>query len=349
MWKAVRLNAISYEVEPAEIAELEKAGAELTEIEGQHAEEIIAAAADCDALMVVSARLPAEVIRAMPKCRIIARLGAGTDKIDVAAATAAGIVVTNVPDFCINEQAEHTMMLLLAFGRCLPYMIHAMKGGDWTARNHPSVRRIAGRTLGLVGFGASSQAVAERARPFGLKLLAWSRSGRQRQAEAERLGVELRELDDLLRESDFVSLHLPLTPETTHLLDERRLALMKPGAVLINTARGALVDEAALVKALQEKHLCGAALDVFEGIDVFALPKDPPDHALMKLDNVILTPHCAGSSVESTLDSKRRGAASVADVLRGKWPRHVVNPQVQPRFPLEPASDPTPAHSASSA
>jgi D-3-phosphoglycerate dehydrogenase len=191
--------------------------------------------------------------------------------------------------------------------------------------------------------------VAERARPFGLKLLAWSRSGRERQADAGRLGVELRELDDLLHESDFVSLHLPLTPETTHLLDERRLGLMKPGAVLINTARGALVDETALVKALQEKHLCGAALDVFEGIDVFALPKDPPDHALMKLDNVILTPHCAGSSVESTLDSKRRGAASVADVLRGKWPRHVVNPQVQPRFPLEPASDPTPAHSASSA
>src|SRR5687767_3524396 len=177
MWKAVRLNAISYEVEPAEIAELEKADAELTEIEGQHAEEIIAAGADCDALLAVSARIPAEVIRAMPKCRIIARLGAGTDKIDVAAATAAGIVVTNVPDFCINEQAEHTMMLLLAFGRCLPYMTRAMKGGDWTARNHPAVRRIAGRTLGLVGFGASSQAVAERARPFGLKLLAWSRSG----------------------------------------------------------------------------------------------------------------------------------------------------------------------------
>ena len=226
------------------------------------------------------------------------------------------------------------MTLLLSFARCLPYMTRAMKAGDWTARNHPQVRRIAGRTLGLVGFGASSRAVAERARSFGLKLLAWTRNPDKVRGLAEQLGVELRELDDVLRESDFVSLHLPLTRETTHLLDERRIGLMKPGAVLINTARGALVDETALVKALKEKHLCGAALDVFEGIDVFALPKDPPQHELLKLDNVILTPHCAGSSVESTLDSKRRGAASVSDVLGGKWPRHVVNPQVQPRFPL---------------
>ena len=229
------------------------------------------------------------------------------------------------------------MMLLLAFGRCLPYMTRAMKSGDWSARNYPGVRRIAGRTLGLVGFGASSQAVAERARPFGLKLLAWTRSPEKYLAVSERLGVELRELDDLLRESDFVSLHLPFNPETTHLLDQRRLSLMKPGAVLINTARGAFVDEEALVTALKENRLGGAALDVFEGIDVFALPKDPrdpPQHELLRLDNVILTPHCAGSSVESTLDCERRGAASVADVLGGKWPRHVVNPQVQPRFPL---------------
>ena len=334
MWKAARLNAISYPVDPAEIAVLTKAGVERVQIEGQKPEEIIAAAADCDALLVVSAKLPAELIQALPKCRIIARLGAGTDKIDVAAATAAGIVVSNVPDFCLNEQAEHTMMLLLAFGRCLPYMTRAMKSGDWSARNYPGVRRIAGRTLGLVGFGASSQAVAERAKPFGLKLLAWTRTPEKHRAAAERLGVELRELDDLLRESDFVSLHLPLNPETTHLLDERRLGLMRENAVLINTARGAIVDEAALVRVLQEKRIGGAALDVFEGIDVFALPKDPPHHDLMKLENVILPPHCAGSSVDSTLDSKRRGAASVADVLGGKWPRHVVNPQVQPRFPL---------------
>ena len=334
MWKAVRLNAISYPVEPVEIAELQEASAELTEIEGQLPEEVIAVAADCDALLVVSSRIPRQVIEAMPKCRVIARLGAGTDKIDVEGATAAGIVVTNVPDFCLHEQAEHTMMLLLAVARRLPFMCQAMRSGDWTARHHEGVHRVAGQTLGLVGFGASAQAVAERARSFGLKLLAWTRNPENRRPAAERLGVELRELDDLLHQSDFVSLHLPLTKETEHILDERRLALLRPSAVLINASRGALVDEAALIKALRENHLAGAALDVFEGIDVFALPKDPPQHPLLELENVILTPHCAGSSVQSTLDSKRRGTKNAADVLRGVWPAHVVNPQVKPRFPL---------------
>jgi D-3-phosphoglycerate dehydrogenase / 2-oxoglutarate reductase len=333
MWKAVRINAVSYPVEP-ETAELQKAGVVLTQIEGQQPSEIIAAAADCDALLVVSSKIPAEVINAMPRCRIIARLGAGTDKIDIEAATAAGIVVSNVPDFCLNEQAEHTLMLLLAYARRLPYMTRAMRIGEWTARNHQDVHRIAGRTLGLVGFGASAQAVAERARPFGLKLLAWTRSPDKYREIAHRLSVELRDLDPLLRESDFISIHLPLNPETTHLLNERRIGFMKSNAVLINTARGAIVDEAALVVALKEKRIGGAALDVFEGIDVFALPGTPAQHELLKLDNVILTPHCAGSSVESTHESRRRGAASVVDVLGGKWPRHIINPQVQPRFLL---------------
>ena len=333
MWKAVRVNAVSYPVEP-EIAILESAGIELTQVEGQLPSEIIAAAADCDALLVVSSKIPAEVINSMPRCRIIARLGAGTDKIDIEAATAAGIVVSNVPDFCLSEQAEHTLMLLLAYARRLPYMTRAMRIGEWTARNHQEVHRIAGRTLGLVGFGASAQAVAERARPFGLRLLAWTRSPDKYRTIADRLSVELRDIDDLIRESDFISIHLPLNPETTHLLDARRIGLMKSSAVLINTARGAIVDEAALVSALKEKRIGGAALDVFEGIDVFALPGTPSQHKLLQLDNVILTPHCAGSSVESTHESRLRGAASVVDVLGGKWPRHIVNPQVQPRFPL---------------
>jgi phosphoglycerate dehydrogenase-like enzyme len=196
------------------------------------------------------------------------------------------------------------------------------------------VHRIAGQTLGLVGFGSSAQAVAKRAAAFDLRLVAWARSPQKHQADAARLGVRLVELDDLLRESDFVSLHLPLNKETWHIFDARRLSLLKPTAVVVNTARGALIDEAALVDALRQGRIAMAALDVFEGIDVFALPGTPPRHALVELDNVILTPHCAGSSVESTLDSKRRGARAAAEVLRGRWPEHVVNPDVQPRFPL---------------
>ncbi len=332
--KAVRLNATTYPVEPAEVAELGRAGAELTAIEGQQPNEMVAAAADCDALLVVSSRVPAAVIEQLSRCRVIARLGAGTDRIDVAAATRCGIVVANVPDFCLHEQAEHTLALLLAAARQLPYMTAALRRGEWTARSHPGVRRVAGRTLGLVGFGASAQAVASRAAAFELRIVAWTRSPAKYQAAAEQLGVRLVELDDLLRESDFVSLHLPLTDETRHLLDARRLGLLRPSALLVNTARGGLVDEAALVEALRQRRIAGAALDVFEGIDVFALPGTPPRHPLLELDNVILTPHCAGSSVESTLDSKVRGARNAAAVLLGRWPPHVVNLEVQPRFSL---------------
>jgi len=334
MFKAVRLNAETYPVEPDERAELERAGIEFVSIEGQSAEEILDAAAECDALLVISAYVPATVVARLDRCRIISRLGAGTDRIDVAAATRRGIVVANVPDFCANEQAEHAMALLLAFARRLPYMTAAMHRGEWTARSNPDVHRIAGRTLGLVGFGASARGVAIRARSFGLRLLAWVRSPDKYRDEATLLGVELVPFDQLLRHSDFVSIHLPLNEETRHFIDAEKLSLMKSTAVIINTARGAIIDEPALVKALQVRSIGGAALDVFEGVDVFALPGTPCDHPLLQLDHVILTPHCAGSSVESTYDSKVRGARHAVDVLSGRWPPFVVNPEVQPRRPL---------------
>jgi D-3-phosphoglycerate dehydrogenase len=334
MFKAVRLNALTYPVEPAEGEELGRVGAELVTLEGQTESEILAAAADGDALLVVSARITGSVIEQLERCRVLARLGAGTDRIDVAAATRRGIVVANVPDFCLHEQAEHTLALLLAFARRLPYMTEAMRRRNWSARHHSGVHRLAGRILGLVGFGASARMVAAKAKGFGLKLLAWARNPRKHEEEARRLQVELVDLERLLAEADFVSVHLPLTPETHHFLGAERLALLKPAAVLINTSRGAVLDEGALAAALQGGQLAGAALDVFEGIDVFALPGKAQEHPLLRLENVILTPHCAGSSVESTLDSKIRGTHNAALVLQGLWPASVVNPEVSPRWPL---------------
>lgn len=335
MFNAVRLNATTYPVDPVEHAALAKAGAELTCIEGQQPEEIIAAAADCDALLVVSSRVPGTVIEKLSKCRILARLGAGTDRLDIESATRAGIVVSNVPDFCVGEQADHTLALLLAFARRLPYMAAAMRHGDFSARHHSGVHRISGQTLGLIGFGSSAQAVAERAKPFGLSLAAWTRNPASHAEAAARLGVRFLALDNLLAQADFISLHLPLSPETKHILSASRLALLKPTAVIVNTARGALVDEVALTALLKAGKIAGAALDVFEQIDVFSLSGTPPQHELLSLDNVIATPHSAGSSVESTLESKRRGAESAADVLLGRWPRHVVNQGVVPRFALQ--------------
>jgi D-3-phosphoglycerate dehydrogenase len=334
-FRAVRLNAVTYPVEPGEAEVLREAGAELVATEGQEPEEILAAARDCDALLVVSSRVPGSVIEQLSKCRVISRLGAGTDRIDVATATRCGIVVANVPDFCLNEQAEHVMALLLGVARRLPFMMTAMREGNWTARQHPGVHRVAGQTLGLLGFGASAQAVASRATAFGLRVVAWVRNPARYEAVARQLGVDLLGIEDVLRMSDFVSIHLPLTEETRHLVDARKLSLMKPTAVLINAARGAIVDEAALVDALRQNRIAGAALDVYEGIDVFALPGAPPPHPLYELDNVILTPHTAGSSVESSCDSKLRGARHAAEVLLGRWPQHIVNLEVVPRQPLD--------------
>jgi D-3-phosphoglycerate dehydrogenase len=280
---------------------------------------------------VVSSRVPRSVIAKLDRCRVIARLGAGTDKIDIDEATVRGILVTNVPDFCLNEQAEHTMALLLAFARRLPFMTDAMKSFQWGARQHPGVHRVAGQTLGLLGLGASAQAVAQRAAAFGLKLLAWVRNPSKYQDLAAQLNVTLVPLERLMVDCDFISIHLPLCNSTHHLLSASLLSLMKPTAVLVNTARGAIVDETALVELLKQRKIGGAALDVFEGIDVFAMPGTPASHPLLELDNVILTPHCAGSSVESSLDSGIRGVRNAVDVLLGQTPRHIVNPDVVPR------------------
>jgi D-3-phosphoglycerate dehydrogenase len=334
MLQAVRLNASTYPVESAERQQLSEAGAELIEVEAKEPEEILLAARHCHALLVVSSRVPGHIVEQLENCRIIARLGAGTDNIDVAMATQCGIVVSNVPDFCTNEQAEHTMALLLTWARRLPFMFDAMHKGDWSARHHTHVHRLAGQTLGLIGFGTSARAVAERALAFGMRVITTVRQPANYHDLADRMHVDIVDIDQLLREADFVSLHVPLTAETRHFFDADKLRRMKPAAVLINTSRGALIDESALIDALQRQHIAGAALDVFEGIDVFGSPGAAPKHPLLELNNVLLTPHCAGSSVESSRDSKTRGSLNAALVLRGQWPPYVLNPEVQPREQL---------------
>src|SRR5580704_7426583 len=224
---AVRLNSESYPVEAAEHRELERADAKLIAVEGQRPEEIIRAAEECDALLVVSSSVPAGVIERLTHCRVISRLGAGTDKIDIEEATRQGIVVANVPDFCTNEQAEHAFSLLLAWARRLPFMFEAMRRGEWTARNYPGVHRVAGQTLGLIGFGLSAQAVAARAAAFGMRSLAWTRDPAKYATIAERSGVILTTLERVLAEANYVSIHLPLTAETRGLIDAARIGQMR--------------------------------------------------------------------------------------------------------------------------
>ena len=329
--RVARLDTDLFPVTDLEAALYRHYDLDVLELAGGAPEEVIGRAVDCDGLIIVSSALPASTIKALGRCRVISRRGIGTDKIDVAAATCAGILVTNVPGFCANEMADHTMALLLSLARKIPMMSECMARGTWSRARRAALsnRRLAGRVLGLVGFGAGALAVARRAKGFGLTLIATRRRLDAPCPEAEELGVRIVDLDTLLAELDYVSLHLPLNAETYHLLDDTHLRKMKPDACLINTARGAVVDELALAAALREGWLAGAGIDTYEGIDVFSEQESPPEHPLVDLDNVILTPHvaaefgrCTGGGI-GWLDRERGG--------RAEWPLAASGPRRQPR------------------
>ena len=335
--RVVRLNATLFPPSDFERAEWARTRLVPVEAEANTVAELIPLVAEADGVFAISVALPTEVVAAMNRCRVISRLGTGTDKIDVALARARGILVTNVPTFCIEEQADHTMALLLALVRKLPQMQRGMRAGAYNASQGfaRSNQRMAGHTLGLVGFGNSARLTAQRARGFDLRVLATRRSNTK---PDPALGVEMTDLDTVLRESDYVSLHLPLAAETHHMMDAAAFAKMRPGALFINTSRGGLVDEVALEAALRSGHLGGAGLDTFEQIDVFAENPAMPDWRLLELDNVIATPHVASSSTQASEDVSRGGIENLASVLHGRWPRpeRVVNAGVIPRVALEP-------------
>ncbi|MBX3415004.1 MAG: C-terminal binding protein [Pirellulales bacterium] len=295
---------------------LSRAGAELAVAPAHDVASLIEAVREADAIMTCWAPLPAEVIDAAPKCRVIARLGIGLDNIDVARATARRIAVTNVPDYCLEEVAEHTLALLLALARKVAFYHLATKQGRYDLRAELPIHRVAGQTLGLIGYGNIGSTVARKAQAFGLNVLATTRR------ESQLEGAVWRPLDDLLAESDFICLHLPLTDDSRHLIDAARLARMKSSACLINTSRGGLVDHPALARALSAGKLAGAALDVHE--------PEPPDLAQAPWNHphVIVTPHVAFASEESLADLRRRATQSVVDVLSGRRPRNLVNPDV---------------------
>ena len=280
-------------------------------------------AADADGLLSQYCPLGAEALAALARCRVIARYGVGYDSVDVPAATGRGICVCNVPDYCVNEVSDHALALLLAWARHVAALDRAVRGGAWDYRAVGPVVRLRGRTLGLVGFGRIARALASKAAALGLRILAHDPLV---SAEAIRGGgaEPADTLDDLLSAADFVSLHVPLGEGTRGLIGEAALRRMRAGAVLINTARGALVDEPALARALGEGWIAGAALDV--------LTAEPPlpGHPLVGLPNVILTPHVAWYSEESEAELRWKAAQNVADVLTGRRPTYLVNPEAWP-------------------
>lgn len=295
-------------------------GAELRLAEAPDPARVAALAQEADALMVTYMPIGAELIQQLRRCRIIARFGIGVDNVDVPAATRAGIVVTNVPDYCIDEVSDHALALLLALARRLFPADRSVRAGTWSVRVVTPIHRLRGRVLGLVGFGKIARALAQKARALGLEVLAFDPYLSPEFVEAQ--GARPVSLEELLQRSDFISIHVPLTPETRHLFNDEIFQKVKPGAFLINTARGPIVDEGALLRALDSGRLAGAALDVLE--------QEPPpaDSPLLRREDVILTPHIAFYSEESLVDLQTKAAQEVVRVLQGQPPRNPVNPEV---------------------
>jgi len=298
-------------------------------------DDVIATAKDVDGIIgAVSVQpIPRRVLEALTKCRLIQNLGVGYDGVDVAAATELGIMVANVPDFNIEEVSDHAMALILACARKVVILNEVVRAGKWVSQPTPYIQqniwtktiRLRGQTLGLVGFGRIPQTLVPKAKGFGLGIIAFDPYVPQ--AIFEQLGVEKMDLDRLLRESDFVSLHTPLTKETKGLIGIGQLQKMKPTAHLINTSRGAIVDTEALCQALTQGLLAGAALDVTEPEPINM------DNPILKLDNVIITAHSAGASPMAMTELWRRPVEEMINVLiKKQWPRGLVNPKVKEKY-----------------
>jgi D-3-phosphoglycerate dehydrogenase / 2-oxoglutarate reductase len=302
-------------LDPARAA-LRRIDPELRMARSPAAEDILSVARDADAVLVTYAKLPGSLLKELERCKVIGRFGLGTDNIDLAAATALGIAVTYVPDYCRREVSDHAMALLLALARKITFSNALVQSGRWEVPPIVPLRRLEGQVLGLIGFGHIPRALAPKARAFGLKVLA--HDPHVPDGVLRALDVEPTSFDDVLGRSDFVSLHAPLSAATRGLIGAVAFAKMKPGAFLINTARGPLVDEAALIGALAAGQLGGAALDV---VATEPLARDSP---LIGRDNVVLTPHTAFYSVEALEELQTTCAADVARVLCGEQPVYPV-------------------------
>jgi len=302
-------------LDPAKAA-LARIDPELRVANSTSADDILAVARDADAILVTYAKLPGELLRQLRRCKAIGRFGLGVDNIDIAAAAKIGITVTYVPDYCMQEVSDHAMALLLALARKVPQSNALVQAGRWDMPAVAPIHRLAGRVLGLVGFGNIPRALAPKAKAFGLRVVAHDPYVSQHALAAA--GVEGMSFDRLLEISHFVSIHAPLLPATRGLFNAEVFRKMKQGACLINTARGPLVDEDALLAALDSGRLVGAALDV---VAVEPLPKQS---RLIGRDNVVLTPHTGFYSVEALNELQTKCAADVARVLSGEKPVYPV-------------------------
>ena len=299
---------------------LEPLGVTLELSECQTEDEVIKACRGANGILNRVAPMTGRVIKTLDKCKVIARYGVGVDNVDVEAATSMGIIVANVPDYCNDEVSTQAAALMLALARRIVSHDKAVRNGAWDIGSAEPIYRTAGATLGLVGLGRIARAVARKMQGFEMKIIACDPYVDE--ADAQEAGVELVDMHTLLSTADIVSLHAPLMDSTRRMIDADALAQMKPTAYLVNTSRGGLIDQAALVAALDKEQIAGAGLDVYE------VEPLEPDNPLKGMDNVVLTDHAGWYSEDSIVELQTRAAEAVAAVLSGGEPESVMNRDV---------------------
>jgi D-3-phosphoglycerate dehydrogenase / 2-oxoglutarate reductase len=297
-------------------AALKRVDAEVRQAKSASAEDILAIAREADGILVTYAKLPGELLRQLKKCKVIGRFGLGVDNIDVAAAKELGITVTYVPDYCLREVSDHAMTLLLSLARKIPLSNKLVQAGRWEMPAVVPIHRLEGQVLGLIGLGGIPRSMVPKAQAFGFKVIA--NDPFLPKEMFAKLNVESVSLDDLYARADAISVHAPLMPATRGLVNAAAFAKMKKGVLIVNTARGPLIDEAALLAALDSGKVGGAALDV---VTTEPLPKDSP---LLGRDNVILTPHTGFYSIQALEELQTKCATDVAHVLSGEQPVYPV-------------------------
>lgn len=322
----VVVTDFEYESLQPEIDVLSELDVELVKAQCKTEEEVIEACRDADGMINQYAPITRKVIGNLTQCKVIARYGVGVNTIDVDAATEHGIVVGNVTDYSIDEVSDHAFALLLALARKVVKLNAEVKAGVWDFNIGKPAFRLRGRTLGLIGLGRIPQALAKKAQAFGIKVVAYDPF--MPAEAAKELEVELLSLNEVCEVSDFVSVHAPLMETTKGMISDEQFLKMKKEAFIINTARGPVIDESALIRALEAGQIAGAGLDVAE---VEPMLRDNP---LLEMENVIITPHIAWYSEESELELKRKTARNVVDVLSGFYPDYLFNRDVKEKINL---------------
>lgn len=320
MKQAFKVVVTDYEYQDLRFEEevLKQLDVELVKGQAKTEEEVVSLCRDADAIINQYAPLPSQVISQLQRCRVISRYGVGVNTVDVNAATEKGILVANVPDYCMDEVADHALALLLSYARKVVLLSQKVHQGIWDFKLGKPIARLRGQVLGLMGFGRIPRNLLEKAKPFGFQTIVYDPfvdPEHIRHAGAEPVGLE-----QLFKNADYISVHIPLVKETTGLVGRELLAKAKPDLVIINTSRGPVIDETALAEALHARQIAGAALDV--------LAEEPihSNHPFLGMDNVILTPHIAWYSEQSEAELRTKCAQNVVDVLCGGLPTYLVNP-----------------------